>query len=56
MLLDRASDVNPSDGEQIWTTGSRLRRIAMEKGQYCFRCRGRHMVNHQTSPEVVFNS
>ncbi|CAI7596868.1 unnamed protein product [Penicillium manginii] len=26
-----------SDGEPIWTTGPRLRRIAMEKGQYCFR-------------------
>ncbi|KAJ5768135.1 hypothetical protein N7533_000718 [Penicillium manginii] len=26
-----------SDGEPIWTTGPRFRRIAMEKGQYCFR-------------------
>lgn len=26
---------NP-DGELIWTTGPRFRRIVMEKGQYCF--------------------
>lgn len=25
-----------SDGEPIWTTGPRVRRTAMEKGQYCF--------------------
>lgn len=43
------------DGEPVWMNGPRPRRIAMEKGQYCFRWERKPLSQYRTRPKVACN-